>query len=73
MKTLQMKIKGFIYACKIYKLKGDVASQEMYVSCTDPSCHNWFPDFLLVTQNSFTTAYPLNCQSKPVLAAWIRT
>ena len=37
------------------------------------SCHNWFPDFLLVRQNSFNTAYPMNCQNKPVLAAWIRT
>ena len=40
--------------------------KKMYISCTDPSCHNWFPDFLLVTQNSFTTAYPMNCQNKLV-------
>ena len=38
----------------------------MYISCTDPSFHNWFPDFLLVRQNSFTTAYPINCQNKLV-------
>ena len=38
----------------------------MYISCTDPSCHNWFLDFLLVRQNSFTTAYPMNSQNKLV-------
>ena len=38
----------------------------MYISCTDLSCHNWFPDFQLVRQNSFTTAYPMNCQHKLV-------
>ena len=46
--------------------------KKMYDSCTDPSYHNWLPDFLLVRQNSFTT-YPINCQNKLVLAAWIRT
>ena len=40
--------------------------KKMYISCTDPSCHNWFPDFLVVRQNSFTTAYPMNCQNKLV-------
>ena len=40
--------------------------KKIYISCTDPSCHNWFPDFLLVRQNSFTTAYPMNCQNKLV-------
>ena len=30
--------------------------KKMYVSCTDLSCHNWFPDFLLLRQNSFTIA-----------------
>ena len=40
--------------------------KKMYISCTDPSCHNWFPDFLLVRHNSFTTAYPMNCQNKLV-------
>ena len=24
----------------------------MNISCTDPSCHYWFPDFLLVKQNA---------------------
>ena len=38
----------------------------MYISCTDPSCHNWVPDFLLVRQNSFTAAYPMNWQNKLV-------
>ena len=38
--------------------------KKMYISCTGPSCHNWFPDFLLVRKNSFTTAYPMNCQNK---------
>ena len=28
--------------------------KKMYISCTGPSCHKWFPDFLLVKQNSFT-------------------
>ena len=46
--------------------------KKMYISCTDPSCHIWFPDFLLVKQNSFSTA-TLICQNKPVLAAWICT
>jgi len=32
--------------------------KKMYVSYTGPSCHNWFPDFLLVRQNSFTPASP---------------
>ena len=40
--------------------------KKMYISCTDPSCHNWFPDFLLVRQNSFTIAYPMSCQNKLV-------
>ena len=40
--------------------------KKMYVSCTDPSCHNQFPDFLLVRQNSFATAYPMNYQNKLV-------
>ena len=40
--------------------------KKMYISCTDPSCHNWFTNFLLVRQNSFTTAYPMNCQNKLV-------
>jgi len=40
--------------------------KKMYILCTDPSCHNWFPDFLLVRQNSFTTVYPINCQIKLV-------
>ena len=40
--------------------------KKMYISCTDSSCHNWFPDFLLVRQNSFTTAHPMNCQNKLV-------
>ena len=39
--------------------------KKMYVSCTDPSCHKWFHDFLLVRQNSFNTAYPMNYQNKP--------
>ena len=40
--------------------------KKIYISCTGPSCHNWFTDFLLVRQNSFTTAYPMNCQNKLV-------
>ena len=40
--------------------------KKMYISCTDPSCHNWFPDFLLVRQNSFSAAYPMSCQNKLV-------
>ena len=44
---------------------------KMYIFCTDSSCQNWFPDFLLVKQNSFTTAYPMNQQNKPVLMLWI--
>ena len=47
--------------------------RKMYISCTGPSFHNLFSDFLLVKQNSFTTAFPMNCQNKPVLAAWICT
>ena len=47
--------------------------KKMLIFCTDPSCHKWFPDFLLVNQNSFTAAYPINCQNKPVLPAWICT
>ena len=47
--------------------------KKMYVFCTDPSCHKWFPDYLLVKQYSFITAYPMNCQNKPVLPAWICT
>ena len=38
----------------------------MYISCTEPSCHNGLPDFQLVRRNSFTTAYPMNCQHKLV-------
>ena len=45
----------------------------MYISCTDSSCQNYFPDFLLVNQNSFTIGYPMNCLNKPVLAPWICT
>ena len=40
--------------------------KKMYISCTEPSCHNWLPDFQLVRRNSFTTAYPMNCQHKLV-------
>ena len=40
--------------------------KKMYISCTGPSCLNCFPDFLLVKQNSFTTACPMNCQNKLV-------
>ena len=36
--------------------------KKVYILCTDPS----FPDFLLVRQNSFTTAYPMNCPNKLV-------
>ena len=28
--------------------------KKMYISYIDPSCHNWFPDFLLVRQNSLS-------------------
>ena len=70
------KTKKFIFSifqtCFVV-LKETWPLKKMYVSSTDPSCQNWFPDFLLVTQNSFTTAYPMNCQNNPVLAAWIRT
>ena len=61
-----------INICK-YNLKETWPLKKMYVFCTDPSCHNWIPDFLLVKQNSFNTAYLMNFQNKPVLAAWICT
>ena len=38
----------YSYLAKTWPLK------KMYISCTGPSCLNWFPDFLLVKQNSFT-------------------
>ena len=46
--------------------KATLPLKKMYISCTDPSCNNWFPDFLLVRQNSFTTGYPMNFQKKLV-------
>ena len=54
-----------MYLMKIM-LKETWLLRKMYISCTDQRCHNWFPDFLLVRQNSFTTAYPMNCQNKLV-------
>ena len=56
-----------IWAARMkWALKETWPLKKMYISCTNPSCHNWFPDFLLVRQNSFATAYPMNYQNKLV-------
>jgi hypothetical protein len=38
----------------LFLFKENWPLKKMYISCAGPSCHNWFPDFLLVKQNSFT-------------------
>jgi hypothetical protein len=60
LKHIKQQQKGVVFFC-VQKRRRGLKMNIFY--CTNSSCQIWFQNFLLVKQNNFTPAYPMNWQN----------